>query len=96
MKLITAAALAVTIATPAWAQGMICGSREAVKDRLTNYFSETRVGFGMGSGGNVVEIWANLDTGSWTVTITTPNGMTCLIRSGQSFELLDPLNGKPT
>jgi len=28
------------------------------------------------------------DTGTWTITLTTPNGLTCLVASGQSWEEL--------
>ena len=36
----------------------------------------------------VVEVFASDETGTWTITVTTPNGMTCLVASGQSFEAL--------
>ena len=43
---------------------------------------------GLGGQGAVVETFASSDTGTWTITVTMPNGMTCMIASGQSFEAL--------
>ncbi|MCB1343639.1 MAG: hypothetical protein KDK24_21735 [Pseudooceanicola sp.] len=36
----------------------------------------------------MLEVFASAETGTWTITLTAPNGQTCLIASGQSFETL--------
>ncbi len=36
----------------------------------------------------MVEIFASEDSGSWTITVTMPNGSTCLMATGQSYEKL--------
>ncbi|MGB0658681.1 MAG: hypothetical protein ACPGNV_00790 [Mangrovicoccus sp.] len=41
---------------------------------------------GLGANNSVVEIFASDKTGTWTITVTMPNGTTCLIASGQAFE----------
>ena len=38
--------------------------------------------------GAVMEVFASDDTGTWTITVTLPNGLTCLIAAGESFEVL--------
>ena len=65
-----------------------CGPREAVVDRLADGYGETRQSMGLGANNAVVEVFASDETGTWTITVTTPNGMTCLVASGQSFEAL--------
>jgi hypothetical protein len=65
-----------------------CAPRDTVIDRLATGYGETRQSIGLGSQGSVVEVFASDDTGSWTITVTLPNGLTCLIASGQSFETL--------
>ncbi|MEP3334182.1 hypothetical protein [Sedimentitalea sp.] len=65
-----------------------CAPRDAVIERLATSYGETRQSIGLGSQGAVVETFASDDTGSWTITVTMPNGMTCLVASGQSFEEL--------
>jgi hypothetical protein len=69
-------------------QNRNCAPREMVVDRLANGFGETRQSLGLGAQGAVVEVFASDETGSWTITVTMPNGMTCLVASGQSFEEL--------
>lgn len=63
-----------------------CGPRTAVVDRLANGYGETRQSIGLGTNNAVVEVFASQESGSWTITVTTPNGLTCLVASGQSFE----------
>lgn len=65
-----------------------CGARDAVVDRLSSKYGESRQSIGMAPKGRVVEMFASQETGTWTITVTTPNGMTCLVASGQSYESL--------
>ncbi|MFD3190920.1 hypothetical protein ACFMPD_11675 [Sedimentitalea sp. HM32M-2] len=65
-----------------------CAPRETVVDRLATGYGETRQSIGLGAQGTVVEVFASEDTGTWTITVTMPTGMTCLVASGQSFEEL--------
>lgn len=65
-----------------------CGPRDAVVTRLAEGFGESRQSIGIGANNSVVEVFASKDSGSWTITVTLPNGMTCLVASGQAFEAL--------
>lgn len=83
-------------ASPALAQGRNCAPREVVVERLASKYGESRQAIGIGQQGMVMETFASGETGSWTITVTSPNGMTCLVASGQSFEALAealPKNG---
>lgn len=71
------------------AQGQNCGARNTVVDRLADKYGESRQSIGMAPKGRVVEVFASQETGTWTITITMPNGVTCLVASGQSYEKLD-------
>lgn len=82
-------ALALGMAFSAAAQGQNCGQRQAVIERLADGYGESRQSIGMAPEGRVVEVFASLETGTWTITVTMPNGMTCLVASGQSYENLD-------
>lgn len=79
-------AVLVLLALPAQAQGLTCGPRDAVIERLSNQFGETRRGIGLGTQNRVVEVFASDETGTWTITLTLPDGRTCLMASGQSWE----------
>jgi len=65
-----------------------CAPRDRVVERLADKYGETRQSIGLGANNAVVEVFASTDTGSWTITVTTPNGLTCLVASGESFEAL--------
>jgi len=65
-----------------------CAPREIVLERLAEKYGETRQSLGLGANNAVVEVFASADTGSWTITVTTTNGLTCLVASGQSFETI--------
>ncbi|WP_425043262.1 hypothetical protein [Primorskyibacter sp. S87] len=79
--------------------GRNCTARDTVLSKLAKDYGETRQGIGLGTQGSVVEIFASLQTGSWTITVTLPSGVTCLIAAGQSYEALSealPATGRDT
>ena len=63
--------------------------RNHVIERLAATYGETRQSIGLGANNQVIEVFASLKTGTWTITVTTPNGLTCLVASGQAYEALD-------
>lgn len=73
------------LSNPVYAQ-QNCAPRELVLESLANEYGETRQSIGMSDGGMLVETFASDESGSWTITVTTPQGMTCLVASGQYYE----------
>lgn len=63
-----------------------CAPRAAVVSKLAEGYGETRKSVGLGANNTMVEVFASSQTGTWTITITAPGGLTCLVASGQSFE----------
>jgi len=97
--MINQAAIALILtATAATAQNNECGPRDVVIERLASKYGETRHSIGLGGSGVVMETFANAETGTWTITVTTPNGLTCLIAYGQSYERVAEVvtEGDPT
>lgn len=84
---IKAAVLAATIATPAVGQ-QNCADRGRLMVQLADQYGETRQTIGM-AGSGVIEQFANAATGTWTLTITRPSGVMCIIGAGQNFERVD-------
>ncbi|MEO0486212.1 MAG: hypothetical protein AAF092_09900 [Pseudomonadota bacterium] len=70
------------------AQASNCAAREAVIDRLASRYGESRQSVGVAANQSVVEVYANDATGSWSILVTLPNGTSCLVASGMSFEAL--------
>lgn len=66
-----------------------CGQRDAVVAQLVEKYGETLRGMGLSSGG-VVEVYASAASGTWTITVTLPTGIMCLVASGQGFETITP------
>jgi len=89
MKYLIALAFALSFATPGDTQQRNCAERSTVIEKLVDGYGENRQSIGLGANNSVVETFANLDSGTWTITVTMPNGITCLLASGQGFELLD-------
>ncbi len=63
-----------------------CAPREDIIQRLAETYGETRRGIGIARQGSVMEVYASDSSGSWTITVTLPDGVTCLIASGQAYE----------
>jgi hypothetical protein len=71
------------------AQNRNCGPREKVITTLAEKYKETRRSIGLANKGRVMEVYASEESGSWTIIVTMPNGVTCLVASGQAFEAVD-------
>jgi len=65
-----------------------CGARDSVVERLQNKFSEELAMGGlqeMSETQAVMEIWASDETGTFTVLLTQPNGISCVVAAGTDF-----------
>lgn len=84
-----AAMLAADLAQAQNVRRNMCAPREVVLKKLTGQYGETRRSMGLAANSGIVELHASGDSGSWTITVTHPNGMTCLVAAGTSFEAVD-------
>lgn len=76
--------LTALAASPAMAQECI-GTADAYASLINNY-GEERLAMAMRPDGSVIELWGSRDTGTWSMFITLPNGLSCSVGSGQGFE----------
>lgn len=83
----TAILLIVSVA-PAFAEGgaMPCGERTAIIERLSSKYGEQRLATGLNNSGNLIEVFSSVETGSWTILMTSPEGRTCLIAAGEHWD----------
>ncbi|NOD34972.1 MULTISPECIES: hypothetical protein [unclassified Ruegeria] len=86
LKMTMGLGIMVLAAQQVQAQGQNCAPREDVLKRLHEIYGEERRGFGLARQGAVMELFASGESGSWTITVTLPNGITCLVASGQAYE----------
>lgn len=66
-----------------------CADHAQVVARLAERYGESRQSIGLGSDNAVVEVFASLDTGSWTITVTRPGGLTCLVAAGEAYQYVN-------
>lgn len=84
--LLTSAPAAQAQIAPSSSQQMICGNRAQIVGRLGQKYGETRRSIGLTGRRGVVELFASDETGSWTILLTNPQGVTCLMAAGEAFE----------
>lgn len=83
-------AFALLQAAPVAAQTMLCAEREMVVAELTDRYGEEVRGMGLAHQNRIVEVFVSEETGTWTITVTSPNGTTCLMAAGQHFAAMAP------
>jgi hypothetical protein len=55
---------------------------------LADRYGETRRALGLAGEAAVMELYASGTTGTWTITMTLPDGRMCLMASGAGYEAL--------
>jgi len=63
----------------------ICAGHEAVVEKLKKVFGEEPTGAGLSSNGGMLEVYAS-ERGTWTIVLTRPDGLSCLIATGEHWE----------
>jgi hypothetical protein len=89
-KFLFAAALLAASAIVASAQP-VCSDREYIVGKLAEDYSERIVASGMHRGeDSLLEIWAAESTGSFTILLTSPQGISCIVAGGTDFFIRHP------
>ncbi len=73
--------------SPAALAQPVCGQHNSVSDNLKKSYSEAPVSMGLTPDGGVLEVFASKE-GTWSMVVTQPSGISCLIAVGQSWENL--------
>ncbi len=91
---ITAMAAGLLFSLPGQAQqvqgGSVCGERDKFLSHLGQNHKETPSAMGVTASGRVIEVLTSSD-GTWTIIMTHPNGMTCMVAAGQAWENVEQL-----
>ena len=66
-------------------RGIPCAERRVAAAQLHELYGERRIGYGLAANGSVIELFA-APNGSFTLFATLPDGISCLIATGQSWE----------
>ena len=76
---------AAALAPPAYAQASQCMPRDTLIETLKTNYGETLTGGGLQSEQQLLEVWSSDNTGSFTVFFTRPNGISCIVATGQNW-----------
>jgi hypothetical protein len=78
----------LSIPTPGFAAATPCGARAEVLKQLSKKFKEAPVAVGLSSGGQLIEVLTSDSGSTWTIIVSQPNGMSCLVADGESWQQL--------
>ncbi len=81
-------AIASLLVAPAGAQQAVCGDRNEIVSRLESGYQESNTGIGLSATGGLIELYTS-EKGTWTLMLTQPNGVSCLIAAGDNWENVD-------
>lgn len=82
---------------PAFGQSapVTCRTRDSLLTQLEQKYGEVPVAIGI-AGGALVELLSTEDGMTWTIILTTPKGLSCLIASGEGWRPLAPVAADPS
>lgn len=78
--------LGIALSSPAFGQAQ-CGDRDAFIAELATKYDETRLGGGLDGAGALIEVFTS-QAGTWTALMTTPDGRTCMVAAGNSWQTM--------
>lgn len=64
----------------------VCDKRDKIAERLETRYQEFQRAIGLTNNGRLVELWATEDRATWTLVLTHPNGISCLIAAGVNWQ----------
>ncbi len=81
---------------PAFGQGaaQVCAARDGLLTQLERKYGEVPVAIGVADG-RLVELLTAKDGMTWTIILTSPQGVSCLIASGEGWQPLAPVSTDP-
>ncbi len=88
--LLAGTALLLGATSAANAQNPPCGPRETVATALEQGFGEERVSHGVLDSGALLELWAARDGATWTLLAVRPDGVACVVATGNSWTMPTP------
>lgn len=80
---------AAALAPPATAA--TCFQRENVVQTLQTLFSERQTALGLQANGKLVEVWTSAESGNFTILVTSPDGISCVVSSGGFWQSVVPV-----
>ena len=83
---IIAVLAALFLAAPVQAQQPPCAPTDSFRSKLMEKYREAPEAWGLDMNGRIVEVWRSEKGDTWTITLTTPQGTTCLVDAGKDWQ----------
>ncbi len=92
LALIAGLALFATAAAAQTSQGRPqCNNRDEVLNLLAQKYKEAPVASGVTNNGGLVEVLTDAKGGTWTIIVTTPQGVSCLVAAGEGWRKMEQI-----
>ena len=76
------------LASPAGGQmRTVCLDRDVALKHLAKNYGEVPVAAGLINQGGLIEVLTTIDGSTWTILITTPNGLSCYVTDGEGWRM---------
>jgi hypothetical protein len=63
-----------------------CGARTGVVAGLESRYSEKPIAAGLDNNGALVEVLAAPEGDTWTILVSMPNGVSCVVAAGENWQ----------
>jgi len=70
-------------------QHMNCDQRQSVLGHLASKYKEAPVAIGVTNAGGLVEVLSTGDGLTWTIIVSNPDGLTCLLATGEGWRAIE-------
>ena len=84
------AGLAIVSTSAATAQPQ-CDQRDSVLEVLAQKYKESPVALGVTHNGGLVEVLSTGNGTTWSIIVTTPQGMSCLVAAGEGWRAMEQI-----
>ena len=89
LRIITTAVALTAIASITFANNVmaqpVCLDRAKFVEQLSGGYAENTVAMGLVNNGSILEILTS-NKGSWTILVTKPDGISCVVAAGEAWE----------
>jgi len=70
---------------PAETAPLVCHDYDELAHELERRFGETPVSIGVQANGNLLQVFASANSGSWTILSVAPDGVGCVVAAGRHW-----------
>lgn len=67
-----------------------CAAHDKMVAQLATDYGQEARSIGLGQDNTVMGLYASGQTGTWSLTVTLVNGVTCVVATGANFETVAP------